>query len=96
MHIAHQSWKLQLSVKEERKIIEEMKAKIEKKKHRKQINKDAYLIKRFDEFNNKYFQGKLKVNNLSQIKKILQFLHNMLYINGTFPLFCFHLVDLIE
>ncbi len=49
---------------EEREIIEEMKAKIEKKKHRKQINKDDYLIKRFDEFNNKYFQGKLKVNSI--------------------------------
>jgi predicted metal-dependent hydrolase len=47
---------------EERKIIQRMKEKIEKKKLKKQINKDDYLIKRFDEFNSKYFQGKLKVN----------------------------------
>ncbi|VVB84907.1 Uncharacterised protein [uncultured archaeon] len=49
---------------EERKIIEEMKGKIEKKRLRKQINKDDYLIKRFTDFNNKYFQGKLKVNSI--------------------------------
>ncbi len=46
---------------EERKIIEKMKQKIEKKKLKKQINKDDYLIKRFDEFNSKYFQGKLNL-----------------------------------
>ena len=42
---------------EERKIIEEMKEKIEKKRQRKQINKNDYLIKRFTGFNNEFFQG---------------------------------------
>ncbi len=49
---------------EERKIIERMKEKIEKKKQKKQINKDDYLIKKFNEFNIRYFQGKLKVNSI--------------------------------
>ncbi len=49
---------------EERKIIERMKEKIEKKMLKKQINKDDYLIKKFNEFNIKYFQGKLKVNSI--------------------------------
>jgi len=49
---------------EERRIIEEMKEKIEKRRQTKQINKDDFLIKRFTEFNNKYFQGKLKVNSI--------------------------------
>ncbi len=49
---------------EERKFIQEMKEKIEKKRLKKQINKDGYLRKRFDEFNSKYFQGKLKVNSI--------------------------------
>ncbi len=49
---------------EERKIIQRMKEKIEKKNLKKQINEDDYLIKRFDEFNSKYFQGKLKVNSI--------------------------------
>lgn len=49
---------------EERKLIEEMKQKLEKKKLKRHINKDDYLMKRFDEFNNKYFQGKLKVNSI--------------------------------
>ncbi|MCE8423508.1 MAG: M48 family metallopeptidase, partial [Candidatus Methanoperedens sp.] len=49
---------------DERKIIEEMKEKIEKKKQKTQINKDDYLIRRFNEFNYQYFQGKLKVNSI--------------------------------
>ncbi len=49
---------------EERKLIEDMKQKLEKKKLKKHINKDDYLKKRFDEFNNKYFQGRLKVNSI--------------------------------
>ncbi len=49
---------------EERRIIEKMKEKIEKKKLKRQLNKDDYLIKRFNEFNRKYFQGKLKVNSI--------------------------------
>lgn len=49
---------------EERKLIEKMKEKIEKKKQKKQINDDDYLITKFNEFNVKYFQGKLKVNSL--------------------------------
>jgi len=49
---------------EERKIIASMKEKIEKKKQKKQINNDDYLIKKFNEFNIRYFQGKLKVNSI--------------------------------
>jgi len=49
---------------EERNLIEKMKQKLEKKKLKRHINKDDYLMKRFDEFNNKYFQGKLKVNSI--------------------------------
>jgi len=49
---------------EERKVIEEMKQKIENRMLKRQINKDDYLRKRFDEFNGKYFQNKLKVNSI--------------------------------
>jgi predicted metal-dependent hydrolase len=49
---------------EERKIIERMKKKIENKRLKRNINKDDYLIKRFAEFNNRYFQGTLKVNSI--------------------------------
>ncbi len=49
---------------EERKLIEKMKQKIEKKRLKSQINKDDYLRKRFDEFNRKYFQEKLKVTSI--------------------------------
>ena len=49
---------------EERKIIERMKEKIDKKLQKKQINKDDYLIKKFHEFNIKYFQERLKVNSI--------------------------------
>ncbi|VVB97450.1 Uncharacterised protein [uncultured archaeon] len=61
---------------EERKIIEEMKEKIEKKRQRKQINKNDYLIKRFTGFNNEFFQGKLKVNSI-------QFVTNQECVNGS-------------
>lgn len=49
---------------EERKIIERMKKKIENKRLKRNINKDDYLIKRFAEFNNRYFQGILNVNTI--------------------------------
>ena len=49
---------------EERKVIEEMKKKLEKKKLKRKINEDDYLDKRFDEFNKKCFQGKLKINSI--------------------------------
>ncbi len=49
---------------EERKIIERMKKKIENKRLKRNINKDDYLIKRFTEFNNRYFQGALRVNSI--------------------------------
>ena len=61
---------------EERKLIEKMKEKIEKKKHKKQINNDDYLITKFNEFNVKYFQGKLKVNSL-------EFVTNQTRVNGS-------------
>ncbi len=49
---------------EERKLIEKMKQKIEKKRLKSQINKNDYLKKRFDELNIKHFQQKLKVNSI--------------------------------
>jgi predicted metal-dependent hydrolase len=49
---------------EERKLIEKMKQKIQKKRLRSQINKDDYQRKRFDEFNSKYFKGKHKVTSI--------------------------------
>ncbi len=49
---------------DERKLIEKMKEKIEKKRLKRQINKDDYLKERFEEFNNKYFQGMLRVNSI--------------------------------
>ena len=49
---------------EERKIIERMKKKIEDQKLKRNINKDDYLIKRFADFNNRYFRGTLKVNSI--------------------------------
>jgi predicted metal-dependent hydrolase len=49
---------------EERKLIEKVKEKIERNKQKKQLNKDDFLIKRFNEFNSLYFQGKLKVNSI--------------------------------
>lgn len=55
---------LGLHSEEERKIIGEMKEKIEKKKQKSQLNKDDFLINKFNEFNNKYFLGKLKVNSI--------------------------------
>lgn len=67
---------LGMKPEEERKFIEEMKKKIEKKKQKKQINNDDYLIKKFNEFNVKYFQGKLKVNSL-------EFVTNQTRVNGS-------------
>lgn len=55
---------LGLHSEKERKIIEEMKEKIEKKKQKKQINIDDYPIQRFNELNKEYFHGKLKVNSI--------------------------------
>ena len=49
---------------EERKIIEKMEQKIEKRRFKRQINEDDYLRKRFEEFNKKYFQGKLKISSI--------------------------------
>lgn len=55
---------LGMNPEEERKAIEEMKQKIEKRRLKRKINEDDYLGKRFDEFNKKYFQGKLKINSI--------------------------------
>ncbi len=49
---------------EEMKLIERMKKKIEKKRLKTRANKDDYLKKRFDEFNDIYFGGKLMVNSI--------------------------------
>src|SRR4030067_1352353 len=61
---------------EERKIIEKMKKKIDKKMQKKQINNDDYLITKFDEVNVKFFQGKLKVNSI-------EFVTNQERVNGS-------------
>ncbi len=55
---------LGMSREEERKLIEKMKQKMEKKILKKNINKDDQLKKRFDDFNRKYFHGKLKINSI--------------------------------
>lgn len=55
---------LGLHREDEKKIIVEMKEKIEKKKQKSQLNKDDFLIKKFHQFNEKYFQGKLKINSI--------------------------------
>lgn len=65
-----------LDCEKERKIIEEIKQKIEKKKQKKQINIDNYPMQRFNEFNDIYFQGKLKVNSI-------QFVTNQERVNGS-------------
>ncbi len=61
---------------EERKLIEKMKDRIERKKQKKQLNKDDFLIKRFNIFNNDYFQGKLIVNSI-------EFVTNQERVNGS-------------
>lgn len=55
---------LGMDCEEEREVIEKMKQKIEKKKLKSKINEDDYLEKRFDDFNKKYFQSKLKINSI--------------------------------
>lgn len=49
---------------EEKKHIESIKAKVEKKDLRKHINGDDYLRKRFGELNRTHFQGKLEINSI--------------------------------
>ena len=61
---------------EERKLIDNMKGKFEKKKQITQINKDDLLIKKFNEFNDKFFKGKLKV-------KSIEFVNNQKRANGS-------------
>jgi predicted metal-dependent hydrolase len=61
---------------EERKIIEKMKDKIEKKKQKKQLNKDDFLKTRFNEMNRTYFQGTLTVNSI-------EFVTNQERVNGS-------------
>ncbi len=61
---------------EERKIIQSMKEKIEKKIKKKQLNEDDYLKKRFNELNNKYFKGTLTVNSI-------EFVTNQERVNGS-------------
>ena len=48
-----------LSKQEEAQWIEKIKAKVEKKSLRKELNDDQYLQKRFNDFNNNYFGGQL-------------------------------------
>jgi predicted metal-dependent hydrolase len=67
---------LGMKPEEERKLIEKMKGKMEKKLQKKQINNNDYLITKFNEFNLKYFQGKLKVNSL-------EFVTNQTKVNGS-------------
>jgi predicted metal-dependent hydrolase len=55
---------LGMPTREEGRVIERMREKIEKKRLKSQINKDDYLRKRFGDFNLKYFGGKLRVNSI--------------------------------
>ena len=56
-----------LSKQEEAKWIEKIKAKVEKKSLKKELNDDQYLQKRFSEFNNKYFGGQLSINSIRYV-----------------------------
>lgn len=56
-----------LSKQEEAQWIEKIKAKVEKKSLKKELNDDQYLQKRFSKFNNKYFDGQLSVNSIRYV-----------------------------
>ncbi|MCK4928809.1 MAG: M48 family metallopeptidase [Methanosarcinales archaeon] len=56
-----------LSEKEESELIQKMKTKVENKRTRKALNGDDYLEKRANEFNKKYFDGKLVINSIKYV-----------------------------
>ncbi len=49
-----------LSKEEEKKYVDELVEKIEKRKRRRKLNDDGLLIERAQELNKKYFDGKLE------------------------------------
>lgn len=55
---------LGMSREEEDKWVLRMKKKVEAKRLKKQFNSDNYLQKRFNEFNKKYFEGKLSAKSI--------------------------------
>ncbi|MBW6517161.1 MAG: M48 family metallopeptidase [ANME-2 cluster archaeon] len=56
-----------LNEKEESELIRKMKTKIENKRTRKALNNDNYLERRADEFNKKYFNGKLVIHSINYV-----------------------------
>ncbi|MCL7415277.1 MAG: M48 family metallopeptidase [ANME-2 cluster archaeon] len=56
-----------LSEKEESQLIQKMKTKVENKQARTVLNGDDYLAKRADEFNKRYFNGRLGINSIKYV-----------------------------
>ncbi len=55
---------LGLPFKEETRLVELMKNKVERKRLRDKLSSDDYLLKQFNNFNKKYFETKLSVNSI--------------------------------
>jgi len=53
-----------LSKTRESELIEKMREKVEKKRLKRELNGDDYLNMRFNEFNKKYFNGKLQIASI--------------------------------
>jgi predicted metal-dependent hydrolase len=56
-----------LTKQEEAQWIEKIKAKVDKKRFKNELNDDQYLQNRFNEFNNKYFGGHLSINSIRYV-----------------------------
>jgi predicted metal-dependent hydrolase len=56
-----------LSKKEESEWIEKMRDKVTKKRLRKELNNEDYLTSRFNTFNKRYFNNKLKVHSIKYV-----------------------------
>ena len=56
-----------LSTEEESELIDTMREKAEKKRLRRSLNNEEYLIKRFNEFNKRYFNGTLVINSIRYV-----------------------------
>jgi len=75
-----------MHMEEERKIIDKMKKKIENKRLNRNINNDDYLIKRFAQFNNRYFRGTLRVNSIEFVTNQERCNGSCTPVNGTIRL----------
>lgn len=49
------------------KVIGELKAKIERKQLREELNKDQFLVRRAQEINKQYFEDKLHINSIQYV-----------------------------